>query len=220
MDAHSTNNMVLASAAAPVDAEARQESNTKTTSTTTFDATGALSSMFLWVIFGFLMAIVNCDLQRFLQTHPWLLHVLGLTAFVFLFALLDPNNKASVSAVWAKAVFVYALFLLMTKAKWYFVLPVLALLLADQTWKRHVAFQKAAGVDMGRTEEKQEQFTRAVNVMIPVLITLGTLHYMTLQYVEYGQAFSFRKFFFGATRCKRMAPDYSRLFARRRRGRA
>lgn len=175
----------------------------------TFDTTNALSGMFLWLIFGYLAGLLNCDLQRFLQSHPVWIHVFGITAFFFLFTILDSNNKTSIGVVWVKTLFIYMLFVLMTKSKWYFVVPVLALLLIDQTIKKDIAIKQADGKDVEKQKETQQQITRLLNVVIITMILVGTVHYMYLQKLEYGKEFSFAKFFLGFGKCKGIAPRYN-----------
>ncbi len=185
----------------------------------TFDTTNALSGMFLWVIFGYMTALMNCDIQRLLRNNPWCLHLAGVTAFFFLFTVIDDNNKGNISTVWFKTVFIYMLFVLMTKAKWYFVMPVLGLLLLDQTLKKDVAIKAAAGEakdggDIEARMSRQRKVTRFVNVAIIVLILLGTVHYMILQKIEYRERFSFYKFFVAVKECKKHAPNYHELVGR------
>ena len=187
-------------------------------SSTTFDTTNALSGMFLWVIFGYLTVLINCDIQRILRNSPWCLHLAGLTAFFFLFTVLDGNNKGHIGTVWLKTLFIYVLFVLMTKSKWYFVVPVLGLLLLDQTLKKDLAIRAAAAgeaeADAAGIEAKrarQGKITRFINVAIIVLISLGALHYMILQKLEYRERFSFYKFFIAVKECKKNAPDYAKL---------
>ena len=181
----------------------------------TFDSTNALSGMFLWVIFGFLVAIVNCDLQRFIKQHPAFFHVVGLTAFFFLFTLLDTKNTSSIKVVWIKTVFVYLLFVLMTKSKWYFVIPVLVLLLTDQMIKKNLAFIEQRADEPKEKIEKaraqQQKITRALNIVIIVLIFVGAAQYMMLQKMEYKDKFSFWKFFFGISQCKPYMPRYDKM---------
>lgn len=176
----------------------------------TFDTTNALSGMFLWLVFGYLSVLLNCDLQRFLQSHQIVLHMFGLVAFFFLFTLLDSNNSSSISLLWVKTVFVYILFILMTKSKWYFVIPVVVLLLVDQILKKNVTIKAASEGEDSVVSEKQFQksATHYINICIIMLIIIGTLHYMYLQHVEYGKLFSFGKFFLGITKCKTRAPTY------------
>lgn len=177
----------------------------------TFDTTNALSAMFLWLIFGFMSAMVNCDLQRFMFNHEYLFHAFGFLAFFFLFTLLDSNNKSSIGIIWLKSIFVYIMFILMTKSKWYFVVPVLALLLIDQSLKKELAFRKASGKDIKGLESFQQRATHVINIAIIVLIILGTIHYAQLQMIEYKDRFDVRKFFLGTTKCKKHAPKYSKM---------
>lgn len=168
----------------------------------TFDTTNALSGMYLWLIFGFVSTIINCDLQRFMKKYPFFMHLFALTAFIFLFTLLDSNNKTSISLILIKTFFIYILFVLMTKSKWYFVLPVLALLLIDQLMKKKVAIDEAAGRKSEDYVKIQETTSKIINIVILVTIITGTIHYVFLQRREYGKNFSWFNFFFGITRCK------------------
>lgn len=112
--------------------------------------------IFLWITFGYLAALLNCDLQRFLTRHP--IYTVGYQQYV--------------------------LFVLMTKYKWYFVVPVICLLLVDQGLKKSVAIHEAAGLKVDDEKKRQECLT---------------MHYMYLQHIEYRDQFSLRKFFFTIT---------------------
>ena len=168
----------------------------------TFDTSNALSGMFLWMIFGFLSAMLNCDIQRFMKNSMLWIHFFGITAFFFLFAILDSNNKTSIGVVWLKTIILYFIFLMMTKSKWYFIVPVIILLLIDQSIKRDLAMKKALERDTTTLENFQKKFTLALNIIVLVLVFIGTLHYMYLQYKEYGSNFSFIKFLFAVGTCK------------------
>lgn len=181
----------------------------------TFDTTFALSGIFLWMSFGFLSTIMNCDIQRSLRSNPLIFHFVGLTAFFFLFTILDANNTVSVLMVWLKTMFVYVMFVLMTKSKWYFLLPVLVLLLLDQTQKKRLAFMKANQTTSGNDSPTndatksadqfavyQAQFSEIINKLIIGLIIVGSLHYMYLQKLHFKSRFSFYKFFLTTSGCR------------------
>jgi hypothetical protein len=168
----------------------------------TFDTTNALSGMFLWIIFGYLATLLNCDLQRFLRTNPLWIHAFGLTAFFFLFTILDANNK-SVYQVWLKTLMVYILFVLMTKSKWYFIVPVIILLLVDQTIKKDLAFRKSSQLEnLEQYEEIQEIITRFLNICIIVLILIGAIHYAYIQKRDHTD-FTWFKFLFTFGKCRK-----------------
>jgi hypothetical protein len=182
----------------------------------TFETTNAISSMYLWLIFGYLSALINCDLQRFMLQNPFVIHSLALVAFFFLFTLLDSNNQTNVGMVWVKTVVIYAIFLLVTKSKWYFALPVLGLLLVDQTLKKHVQYLERIGKIDEATRSKYKLAARVLNGITLGLIVFGTLHYMVLQKIEYKENFSFVKFFFALGQCKSNMPDYHMMHHVRR----
>jgi hypothetical protein len=173
----------------------------------TFDSTNALSGMFLWIIFGYLSALLNCDLQRFLQQHPIFIHLMGITAFFFLFTIIDSSNKTSISHIWLKTFFIYVLFVLMTKSKWFFVIPVLVLLLIDQSIKKDMSL-KALGDQVISKEEadKKLAISKKINIIVISLILIGVVHYAYIQYKEYKGKFSWYLFFFGVTKCKKKSP--------------
>lgn len=177
----------------------------------TFDTTYALSCMFLWLIFGFLTTMVNCDIQRFLKTNPIVFHCFGFIAFFFLFTLLDTNNKQSIGIIWLKSLVIYILFVLMTKSKWYFVLPIMALLLIDQSIKKQVAFKEANNENVENFKKIQSKITQVINIVIVVLIVIGVIDYIRLQRIEYKGKFSFYKFFITTNTCKEKALNYDKI---------
>lgn len=183
----------------------------------TFDMTNALCAMFLWILFGYLGSMVNCDLQRMIDQGMFMRHMIGLLSFYFLFTLLDGKNAAGPGPIFLKTVVVYVLFIFTCKSKWYFVLPVLVLLMLDQVMKKQYEFKAGKG----DVQEEQEgllkwhtQVNAQLNVLIITLIIVGMLHYMWLQYVEYGEGFSIATFFFAVNkRCKPYQPNYDRMGA-------
>lgn len=181
----------------------------------TFDTTYALSSMFLWVTFGYLTTLANCDIQRLVQSHPLAIHAIGLVAFFFLFTLLDSNNSSHISVILLKTLVVYILFVLMTKSKWYFVLPVIALLLIDQAYKKNLAFLKQSGElgadEIAKRDAFQKRITAAINVIVVIAIIVGAAHYAYLQRIEYRERFSWYEFLASVGKCKAVAPDYAAL---------
>jgi len=174
----------------------------------TFDASTALSSIFLWVLFGHLSKLLNCDLQRIMVSHPFVVHLIGIATFFFLFTILDPSNKNHISIVWFKTIFVYTIFIIMTKSKWYFIAPILGLLLIDQTLKKHVAIQTERGDDTDKLQKIQKDISNILVIIILSLIFIGAAHYMYLQRIEYKNDFSMTKFLFGVTTCKTKTPTY------------
>lgn len=181
----------------------------------TFTTTTALAGLFLWIIFGYLSVLLNCDLHRILTQNPWAIHLSAVVAFYFLFTVLS-SNVAPIWLIWLKTIGVYVIFLLMTKSKWYFVLPVMTLILADQCFRQQVNYEKLQGRPI---DEKTSEFvSNTLLILIIVIVIIGTSHYMHLQMKEYGSEFSIVKFFFGInTACKVTVPDYEKIALNARR---
>lgn len=186
----------------------------------TFDSTTALAGMFIWITFSYLQVMLNCDLQRTILASPLAFHLMGLTAFFFLFTLIDTNNKTSLPIIFVKTVFVYILFVLLTKSKWYFAVPVIALLLADQSIKKNQAINEETNKvriestknvkereqivqQEKKDKEWQESTTQILNSSMIGIILIGSLHYMYIQREQHGADFSFYKFFVGINNCKK-----------------
>lgn len=181
---------------------------------TIFDTTNALSGLYLWLLFGFLSVLVNCDLQRFIKQNPLIMHLVGIFAFFFLFTIIDTGNKVSVITVWIQTLFVYLIFMLMIKSKWYFVVPVILLLLTDQSLKKQLSYEINNMSNKDQIEKKKEtgkKISSIINILIIIIILLGVVHYMYLQKIEYKEKFSFYKFFLGVTECKSLMPNYNKM---------
>jgi hypothetical protein len=104
----------------------------------------------------------------------------------------------------------------MTKSQWYFSIPVLFLLLVDQSLKFQISFEekqkekieKRENGENGKTVEtgekvepgekdsiivRYENIRNKLNVSIIALIVVGFLHYTFRQYNEFGPKFSLVK---------------------------
>jgi len=169
----------------------------------TFDTSTALSSMYLWLLFGFLSTMINCDLQRFIHSHPLARHIVAFIAFFFLFTIIDTNNKTNMATIWVKTFVVYVLFILTTKSKWYFAMPVLGLLLIDQSIKKHVSLMQSQNKIDIDTTLKYKEASRFINVFVTATIIAGAIHYIFVQKQEYGKSFSYSKFFLGTMTCSK-----------------
>lgn len=148
-----------------------------------------------------------------LRNNLFFIHATALVAFLFLFNFMEASNGSiSVGMVCLKAVLLYMLFILMTKAKWYFVLPAVGLLLLDQLIKRHTKYMQARGTHYSELQQQQHQRISAfLCIAVAVMILIGGAHYMWLQRLEYKHKFSYTKFFFGVYPCSARFKDYSKF---------
>ena len=166
----------------------------------TFDTRSSLTGLYLWLLFGYLSSMVGCDLQKLMVNYQIFRHIIGLIAFFFLFTVIDKNNKLHIKVLWQKTFVVYFVFLLMIKSKWYFSLPVLFILVADQTIKSHIEYL----TQLDPKDKDINKFEKLRNIIYKILIGLiitGFVHYSWRQYNEFGNDFSFEKLLF-SSRCK------------------
>ena len=177
-------------------------------SSESFDFRTAIAGLYLWLLFGYLSSMVSCDLQYFMQTNVVFRQLVGLISFFLLFTIIDQSNELSVCMVWMKTVATYFVFLLMTKCKWYFSLPVLFLIVVDQSLKYEISFlsQSASASPQDKAYLQTYRFYRADLLYILVfLIVAGFLHYLFRQYTEFGATFSLFKLLFTFD-CKKITP--------------
>ena len=168
-----------------------------------FEVNNNLSGMYLWLLFALLSGYINCDLRRYVQDSPLLLHLLGLYCFFFLFTSLDENNDSGLTITLIKTFLVYVLFIMTTKTKWYFVIIILSLLLFDRSFKYYVQQNehKWSPVVFEERKNLQQQINFWVTVSIVIVIIIGSSHYMWLNKQKYKDKFSFYTFFIGKGKC-------------------
>lgn len=168
----------------------------------TFDTKTAMSALYLWLLFGFLSTMVSCDFQRWMKDNILMRHFIGIIAFFFLFTILDKTNKSSIGIVWLKTFMVYAVFLLMIKSKWYFSLPVIVLLIIDQSLKSQYLYLEQTNKD-DTTLPSITKWRNNLSYIIYGVIIIGFVSYGVRQYEEFGDDFSFVKLLFHFN-CKEM----------------
>ena len=157
-----------------------------------FDTQTALTALYLWLLFGFLSNMVSCDIKRWINNNIWFRHIMGIVGFFFLFTVIDVSNNVSIGMIWLKTIVVYLLFLLMVKSKWYFSMPVLLLLIIDQSIKlHHDHMQKKNMNDTDlSTYNKWRQY---ISYLIYAIIIVGFVAYGIRQHREFRSAFSWIK---------------------------
>lgn len=160
-----------------------------------FDTKTALTGFFLWLLFGFLSNMVSCDFKRWINSTIWFRHFVGIIAFFLLFAVIDGSNKIPIGVLWLKTVFVYLLFLLMVKSKWYFSVPVFVLLVIDQSLRIHHDYL----ADKNKSDPELvtcNTWRQYLSYGIYALIIVGFITYGIRQYNLFGSHFSWIKLLF------------------------
>ena len=101
---------------------------------------------------------------------------------------------------------------MMTKSKWFFSIPVLLLLIIDQSYKFQIDFiQKDKKESKDNKDNKEikndnkvetyENIRKYLYYTIIILIVIGFIQYAVRQYKEFGSKFSFSKLLFYSS-CK------------------
>lgn len=176
-------------------------------------ASSQLSSVLLWIIFSYMSAILNCDLQRLMKSSTIFVHISIFIAILFLFDMTANKDKNDVNVIdtFIRASILYILLLAITHCKWYFVLPAMILLLIDQLIEREYTSRK-----MDPTSTKTINIIHNVLIGTTTLVLIvGSLHYSYLQKIEYGDEFSWMKFWFMMPNCKDHFPDYKVMKSQR-----
>lgn len=159
-----------------------------------FDTKSALSGFYLWLLFGLLSISVSCDIQKWISDRIWFRHLMGIIAFFFLFAVIDTTSSDyHVGMIWTKTLLVYGVFLLMTKSRAYFSIPVLLLLVIDQSLKSQKGYLEKKGQDASRLDCARSVIT----LLMSALIVLGFVDYVFHQKQSHGDKFSLSKLVFG-----------------------
>jgi len=163
--------------------------------TQTFDTKTALAALYLWLLFGYLSTMVSCDFQRWMKDNVLVRHFIGIISFFFLFTIIDTSNKTDISIIWLKTIIVYVVFLFMVKSKWYFSVPVLLLLVIDQSLKSHYLYVQ--NNDKNNTSLPIFASWRdKISYLIYAIIAIGFIAYAVRQYTEFGNEFSLMKLLF------------------------
>ena len=166
----------------------------------TFDIRFALVGIYLWLLFGFLSSMVSCDIQELMNNNILFRHMIGIVAFFLLFVIFDPHDN-NIIFVWKKTLLIYCIFLLMVKNKWYFSMPVLLLLVVDQSLKYQITYLSTKN-NNDTNIVKYQNISDKLYILLIVLIVIGFIHYSIRQYYEFGSKFSFGKLLFTST-CKK-----------------
>jgi hypothetical protein len=170
-----------------------------------FDMSFALSAMFLWLIFGYLGKLLNCDIQHLMTNNIYVMHGLAIVAFFFLFTVLDTSNPdRTLATVWVETIVTYGIFMMVVKSKWYFVFPAITLLLITQSLKYQMLFNTNhdKSVEKQTSQQDNSHLYKAVKILtwlnIGIIVT-GFIHYGLYQFNMRQNSFDILKLVFGTT---------------------
>jgi hypothetical protein len=173
----------------------------------------------------------SCDLQRLFMYNVAAKHVIAFISAFFLITLVDQNasNAKNIGELFATTFKIYALYIMSTKAKAYFVLPMIIVLFVDQILKIQIDIMErkegmedkpktaageqsktAAGDFAAKIDAKMNKKDRIdllkrireyLTYVIVTLIVVGVLHYYVRARLEFQDQFSHSAFFFGTRKC-------------------
>lgn len=159
-----------------------------------FDTRKSVASLYLWLLFGLLSTMISCDLQDWIRSSPMFRHFIGVIAFFFLFITINPD-KLSIGLLWTKTFAMYGVFLLITKSKWYFTIPLILTLVLDQSIKIYSEDNNDINT------ETIKVIREILHILMIVIIVAGFLFYAYRQSHHFGSSFSWTKLLFYST-CK------------------
>jgi len=168
----------------------------------------ALMLFYIIMIAGYFEPLFSCDLQRLFTESILAKHILAFISAFFLITLVDDKNDIlSLKEMFKTTGIIYALYILSTKAKAHFVLPMLVVLFVDQIAKVQVgildkrAEKKLALEGDAELKERIVKMREMMTWVIVALIVGGVASYYVRARMEFGESFSTVKFFVGTKEC-------------------
>ena len=139
----------------------------------------AITGLYIGLLFGLLSTLLSCDMKRLINNNMYFRHLIGLISFFLLFTITDKDNKneLNIKTIWINTIFVYGLFIMMTKSKWYFSIPALILIVVDQSYKFQIEFIHEKNKENEQNNEKiqlYEKDRKYIDVTILIIIFRGS----------------------------------------------
>lgn len=166
-----------------------------------------IAAFYLWLLFGFLSTSVSCDMNRLLNNNILIRNIIGIMSFFLLFAVIDKDSNESLLNLTFKTIFVYILFLLMSKNKWYFSLPILSLIFIERAVQVYINNKLKINNDDDINNpsliiidhdyiHKINKIQEYLRICIYTLIILGFISYAYRQKKHFKHNFSLYKLIF------------------------
>lgn len=159
-----------------------------------------LSSIYLWLLFGGLSDTISCDFKK-LFLNPYFRHFTAIISIFLLFIIID-KNKDGAFEIWKNTLILYFLYILFTKSKFYFSIPIIILVLIDQTINSENLYLKLKFESEKSNKNKYKiidnynNYRKYIHYIILFLIVSGFIHYYFRQKNKFKTKFSLFKFIF------------------------
>ncbi len=166
---------------------------------------------YLLIVANFLAPLFNCRLQDVLLNNMYLKHVFGFITLFFFVVFVEPEHSdKSFKYQLAMAIGIYLWFILTTRMEIHaFALFIVVLFLL---YLFNIYYDKN---NTAESEEEKKLIKERVNrygLIFGIIVTLlGFTSYVGQKKIEYGNTFTWHKFFLGAPSCKGKSPSASKL---------
>jgi Ca2+/Na+ antiporter len=132
--------------------------------------------------------------------NNYLKQIAALISIFLLFVVIDKDSNKNSFMLIKYTLIVYLFYLLLTKNKWYFIVPVILFMVIYQFLKVEINFltnkHKKSHEKDKSISEKIHNYTKYLNNIewiIVILIVLGFIHYLIRQKLEFKKRFNFVK---------------------------
>jgi hypothetical protein len=165
-----------------------------------------IASIYFWLLFGGISDTISCDLKK-LFLNPYFRHFTAIISIFLLFVIID-KNKEGAFEIWKNTLILYILYVLFTKSKFYFSIPIIILVLIDQTFNSETLNLKEKYKNINEdknvyeTIDKYNNYRNYIHYIIIFLIITGFIHYYFRQKNKFKNKFSLFKFIFDIN-CKK-----------------
>lgn len=157
-----------------------------------------IGSLYFWLLFGKLSDTITCDLKWSFE-NPLFRHFTAIISIFLLFVIIDKSELGALE-VWKNTFILYIFYVLLTKNKLYFSIPIILLVLVDQSLNSENIHLKKND-DNKILIDKYDIYRKYIQYTIIGLIIIGFIHYYFRQKNKFGKNFNSFKFIFDV-RCK------------------
>lgn len=158
---------------------------------------GLFGLMYFIIAANYVNDMFSCDLRRLLSNSLVAKHVVLLLGALFWVTESNSNDKFGVLLI--EAFVIYMLFVLSTKSKSYFLMPILGLAVVDQLLRLYIK----STPDLSDKTKRNLDITRmTVQGLCAVTIVGSFVGYLIKQVRDKGTDFKFSTFMLGTIKCE------------------
>ena len=175
-------------------------------------------TVYIWLVFGFLSDKVSCDM-KIIMNNIYYKQIAAIISIFLLFVVIENDSNKNLFTVLKDTLFIYIIYLLLTKNKWYFIVPIIIIAVIDQMIKVEINYRqnildKLNNKNDNNNDNNKEEILKHNNFVndfsnyrnniqkiLLILIIISFIHYLIKQKIEFKDKFDLSKFLFTHT-CK------------------